>query len=294
MKNSEEMVNSLLERRNQYETEQRNRRKVMKRVVTPICCFCLVAILGIGLWQGDFFKSTPPIELDDTTHIGENDWGDDKDFSAGDSGISGHYRPNGQEIPQSDLIDSASSEASDGNTANGKLDKLLFYVNQIENTASAKFKYLEPAEHYEETWDADKTAQYLGIYLNNIGQGGLKYQGDGKHAVTYKNNGELARDIMSFEYSFKDTTVIVSTSKIGYPYDCIYELDENKETTFNLDGKSYSVKFAASVGSKSEQQPELMELFVADFENNGVKYRVKAENISHIDFYKVVKSVITG
>ena len=34
--------------------------------------------------------------------------------------------------------------------------------------------------------------------------------------------------------------------------------------------------------------------FIADFENNGVNYRVKAENISHLDFYKIVLSVITG
>ena len=81
MKNYDEITNDLLERRDQFETEQRNRRKVMKRVVTPICCFCLVAILGIGLWQGDFFNSKPPITLDDSTIIGEKDTIDDKDSS---------------------------------------------------------------------------------------------------------------------------------------------------------------------------------------------------------------------
>lgn len=77
MKNYDELTNDLLERRNQYVNEQINRKKVMKRVITPICCFCLVAIFGIGLWQGDFFKTTPPITLDDSTIIGEKDWIDD-------------------------------------------------------------------------------------------------------------------------------------------------------------------------------------------------------------------------
>ena len=99
---------------------------------------------------------------------------------------------------------------------------------------------------------------------------------------------------MYFKYSFKDTEVKISASKIMTPYDCVYKLEENEETEVGLNGKNYTVKFAASVGSKSEQQPDLIELFVADFENNGVKYRIEAENITHIDFYKIVCSVITG
>lgn len=77
MKNYDEITNDLLERRDQYETEQRNKRKVMKRAIMPICCFCLVALLGIGLWQGNFFNSKPPITLDDSTIIGEKDTIDD-------------------------------------------------------------------------------------------------------------------------------------------------------------------------------------------------------------------------
>ena len=49
----------------------------MKRTIMPICCFCLAALLGIGLWQGDFFNSKPPITLDDSTIIGEKDTIDD-------------------------------------------------------------------------------------------------------------------------------------------------------------------------------------------------------------------------
>ena len=73
MKNYDELTNDLLERRNQYVTEQRNRKKVMKRVITPICCFCLVALLGIGLWQGDFFKSNPPISDNPGISAGQDD-----------------------------------------------------------------------------------------------------------------------------------------------------------------------------------------------------------------------------
>ncbi len=284
MKNYDEITNDLLERRDRYVTEQKNKRRNIKRVVMPICCFCLVALLGIGLWQGGFFNSKPQITLDDSTIIGEKDYVDDKDGSGGDNDIDGDWNPNGQEVSPSDSGNSATSES------NGTTEDVIFYFNDIKNTASAAPKYLDPAEHYEEIWDADKTARYLGLYLNSIHHNGLNYQGDGKHKVTFKNNGELVRDIMSFEYSFEDTKVIVSTSKIGYPYDCIYGFDDEKITTYV---QSVPVIFAGTVGTTAKHQVN-KDFLVADFERNGVNYRVKAENISHIDFYKIVLSVITG
>lgn len=74
MKNYNEMANDVFRRIGEHEIKQKNRRKVMKKVIIPICCFCLVAILGIGLWQGDFFSKTPSTQLDDSTVIGEQDY----------------------------------------------------------------------------------------------------------------------------------------------------------------------------------------------------------------------------
>ena len=74
MKNYNEMANDVLHRIGEYENEQRNRRKVMKKVIIPICCFCLVALLGITLWQGDYFSKTPSAQLEDSTVIGEQDY----------------------------------------------------------------------------------------------------------------------------------------------------------------------------------------------------------------------------
>lgn len=74
MKNYNEMANDVLRRIGEHETEQRNRRKVMKKVIIPICSLCLVAILGIGLWQGDFFSKTPPSQLDDSSITGEQNY----------------------------------------------------------------------------------------------------------------------------------------------------------------------------------------------------------------------------
>ncbi len=80
MKNYNEMSNDVLRRIGEHETEQRNRRKTMKWIITPVCSICLVALLGIGLWQGDFFGTAPPITLDDSTVIGDKDYIDPTDL----------------------------------------------------------------------------------------------------------------------------------------------------------------------------------------------------------------------
>ena len=49
MKNYNEMANDVFRRIGEYETAERNKRKIMKKTILPICCLCLVALLGIGL-----------------------------------------------------------------------------------------------------------------------------------------------------------------------------------------------------------------------------------------------------
>lgn len=74
MKNYNEMANNVLRRVGEHQIKQRNRRKVMKKTILPICCFCFVAFLSLGLWQGNFFKNTPSVELEDSTIIGQKDY----------------------------------------------------------------------------------------------------------------------------------------------------------------------------------------------------------------------------
>lgn len=75
MKTDKEIVNSLLERRNQYETEKKNKRIILTRTLTPIGCVCLVALLGFGAWQGGMFSKAPnqDIEVSETQNTSQND-----------------------------------------------------------------------------------------------------------------------------------------------------------------------------------------------------------------------------
>ncbi len=74
MKNCDEMVNSLLERREHYAAKQKRKRKVITRTATSMCCVCLVALLSFGVWQSGMLEKTLPITTDDSSTIGEKDY----------------------------------------------------------------------------------------------------------------------------------------------------------------------------------------------------------------------------
>ena len=74
MKNCEEMVHSLLTRRDQYAAAQRRKRAVITRTVIPVGCVCLAALVGVGLWKGGVFDTTPPETAGDAIISGEKDY----------------------------------------------------------------------------------------------------------------------------------------------------------------------------------------------------------------------------
>ena len=72
MKSCDEMVGSLLERRDKYAAEQKRKRAAMARAVT---CVCLTALLGIGVWQSGMIRTALSNEqkVDDAVYPGTKD-----------------------------------------------------------------------------------------------------------------------------------------------------------------------------------------------------------------------------
>ena len=74
MKNYDELTNDLLERRDRYVADQKKKRKRVMGVATSLCCFCLVALLGFGMWKSGMFNTTPPDQtLEDALYPGIKD-----------------------------------------------------------------------------------------------------------------------------------------------------------------------------------------------------------------------------
>lgn len=122
MKNYDELTNDLLERRNRYVTDQKRKRKTVISVATSLCCVCLVALLGIGVWQGGMFNSQSPSSLDDSTIIGEKDYinPDDVDNSQfpNDKNIlvSGNDNSSGDSANKDNVCDILGMVVIDGET----------------------------------------------------------------------------------------------------------------------------------------------------------------------------------
>lgn len=72
MKNCDEMVNSLLERRDKYNAERRMAMNKFKKGMTGAVCCCLVALLGVGVFNGN------QITTNDTPNIGIQDYTENK------------------------------------------------------------------------------------------------------------------------------------------------------------------------------------------------------------------------
>lgn len=72
MKNYEETIDSVLDRVHAYEADQKRKRRKWKRIAVSFGCFCLVALVGLGIWQtaapsGEESREFPSLTLDGMT-----------------------------------------------------------------------------------------------------------------------------------------------------------------------------------------------------------------------------------
>ncbi len=74
MKHYKEVANNIFARREQFEAEKARKRGLLVKTLTPACCACLVALLGVGLWQSGLLSPQPPQTVDDAVTPGTKDW----------------------------------------------------------------------------------------------------------------------------------------------------------------------------------------------------------------------------
>ncbi|MDE5995263.1 MAG: hypothetical protein K2G60_07090 [Oscillospiraceae bacterium] len=253
MKNYDEIANSIFERRDQYIAEQRRKRKTVTRTVTAMCCVCLVALMGVGIWQSDLLKQTPTAVMDNSSMTPEQS------------------ADNQQNIPV--------TATSGVNNPDKDSREWALNINKITAQISGAQRYYDPALYYSEVWNTAKMAEYLGIDLSAVE--GLTYSGSGEFKVTFANDGTIAAD--TAVYGFNGNDVLICVSKIGTPYDCLYSLESNHKTMFKLADGSL---IPALIGAGADG------FIYADFACNGLNYRVTATNLSDARFAEIVRNVM--
>ena len=302
MKNYNEMANDVLRRIGEHETEQRKRRKTISGILTPLCCFCLVALLGFGMWQGGVFNVTPPAISGEQSLSGDNNHTNPND-STGQN--NDKQNQGGQtSIPTNDDKQNQSGQISTPGNNDGQnnisASKELFTINEITGTLSAALKYRDPALHYNETWDLAKAATYLGVdipkVVENFPDGdaaegfaqayNFKYVTGNGFKVIYENNGTLVEDRMCYEYTGEnDVKVMILVSKLRMPYDCLYSSDTDDVTNIRIPETDEIIPVRVYAQGKTDTSDYT--LYVGDFEYNGVFYRIRLENLTskHLDTF---------
>lgn len=279
MKNCNEMVNSLLERREQYETEKRNRRKMLTRTITPLCCMCLVALLGFGAWRGGMFEYQPMQTAEDAVVPGTKDW----------------YGPDEEEPFVNQNDNSSQNDNTSVNNDNFSVDsdsttKYLFDINEITGTVNAAPLYRDPDLHYNEVWDVNKTIEYLGVdILQSVAtmpEGlGLQYIEDHEFTATFENDGTLVEDVLGYNFSGNNgAKLTILASKLRSPYDCIYMSNTDEITDIRIPETDVTIPLRVYAQNKSDSALEY-NFYVIDFEYAGNYYRIIGENITsyHLD-----------
>ena len=272
MKNYDEVTSDLLKRRDRYVVEQKRKRKIFMGVATSLCCCCLVALLGFGMWHSGMFDSEPAITLGDSTIIGEKDYIHDK-------------------------VGEDSNPANDSQLGNDSTTKHLFAINEITATISGALKYRDPELHYNEIWDMEKAVEYLGVDVPNavaaLPDGiGLKYNGNEEFSVVFKNDGTLVEDRMCYEFVGNDgVKITVLASKLRTPYDCLYTTDTEDVTNIRIPETDEVISVLVYAQNKSESTMDY-DLYVADFEYNGIYYRICTENLTAYNLDSLIRELV--
>ncbi len=173
MKNCNEMVNSLFERRERYETEKRHKKIILTRTLTPVCCVCLVALIGIGAWQGGIFEKQPAQTVDDALWQG-----------------------------MKDTFDELNGESPDNPQANNKI-----VINAIDGVSVDRQKLnieLKPEDRVE--MDKTELNSYFGINVFPELPEDIEEWEDSNYAIYKKNGGtgEVYWDQQILNYDNKD------------------------------------------------------------------------------------------
>lgn len=216
MKNSEEMVNSLLERRDKYAAEKKRKRTIITRTVTSMCCVCLVALLGFGMWQGGMFDTTPPATLEDFSN---------NSSAATNDNVGNHpnnYSPNGSEKTMiSSFIINGTPSASYETPANGK-----FYFSiplseaMTEYGDSVLYRVVVDVFSNNEQLSSDSSqVQDECERLSNIG-----------YVVAYEtvSDGESYHYYFTLHATYDELTEFIANESYGY---FMFLYDERVEST---------------------------------------------------------------
>lgn len=272
MKNCDEMVNSLLERRDEYNVEQKRKKKNLIRITVSMCCVCLVALIGFSFWNGDLLEKKPPLSAKENSH------------NVTTPAIYQEDQTTVAAVPPT-LGESTTNDDTEG--------KKLFAINEITSTASGC--PMDLSKYDKVVFSLEKAAEYFGVNIPQSADGiadelGLRYNGRDEFEVYY-DNGTIVEDMKVYGFSGNDgASIHVAVSRLRKPYGCMFYSNTNQPTVIRIPETGETVSLRV-YGHKMFPEDEYNS-YIIDFEHGGNFYRIEADNVIPIYLDSLVRSIV--
>ena len=190
------------------------------------------------------------------------------------------------------------------------------YFNEVEGISDAAPKWYDP-ELYDTdvVWDKDEVKNYYGNDLTPlyIPDGLVAASGNGTARVVLEKNGKVVKDTVALNFYHdyyedgspkltEDVAAVkgfsITASKIGILSDCIYLLPENEVKTSDIDGTAVTFGYRSMpygpYNPDTHEPSGYYDMYVAEFEYDGIEYQIVAEQMEAEEVVKVVSSIICG
>lgn len=305
MKSCDEMVNSLLERRDEYNVEQKRKKKNLIRITVSMCCVCLVALMGFGFWNGDLLEKKPPLSAKETSQnvtnpaiyhedqttatavpptLGESTTNDDTEHNVTNPAIYQEDQTTVAAVPPTSG-DSTTNDDTEG--------KKLFAINEITSTVSGC--PMDLSKYDKVVFSLEEAAEYFGVNIPQSADGiadelGLRYNGIDEFAVYY-DDGTIVEDIDTYGFFGNDgASLYIAVSRLREPYGCMFYSSTNQPTVIRIPetGETVSLRVYGHKNSSGEEYDS----YTIDFEHGGNFYRIQADNVLPIYLDSLVRSIV--
>ena len=235
----------------------------------------------------------------------------------------GGFQEEAQEAAAVDPDDSMAG-AADG-TAGGvqsepvsgavHIDMSDITLNEIESYGAGDAALHDPDTDIEDVWDMADIIEYFGrdITPAYIPEGLTAAENNGTAAVYVRPDGSLSEDTVYLRFYsgyYADGSpeltdgipagkgVSVIASKTGMPRDCVYASPDSEVKASDIAGTEVIFgHYSLSYGPYDEETKEpagYYDMYTAEFELEGAKYQIVAEQLPAEELIKVAASLITG
>lgn len=325
MKNYDEIARSVLEKRDSILKRRAERRKKIFRIASPVAVLLLAVMIGIGFSRTDLIYDEPVKRTEiggeggtyptiwNEVYAEDGEVGDEKakveppyahtTIEQGDlTLVEGTTAADSYKLsdPVSTIeIDSSPADSAGviklpPSTSYGDVAKGLFYINSIIGEATPAKRAYDKKDHYGVDYSAEEMETYVGIDMDSIMSqlpSDMAYV-PSTHNVIMKTNGEIVYDAAHF--LIKDSNggrITVSAGRVLPPYDCVYMLKSESVSELKTDK---GMVYVLAGGKDYDEEKGAFGFFFADFEYDGVYYRIEVENIYREKIIAVLFNSILG